>query len=155
MGMLPDVNVVDTTADSDLVVMNQGRKTVQQTKANFLDGVGGGTFANVIDATAGSYALVPNSEAPVTIVSMTGTAAGLTLTIPTGSFTLGAIFEVTNNDVDEVILLTLAVGVTCINVTSGASEIASTIDEEGISRVKLVNIGTNIWAAYGDITVGA
>jgi len=151
MGYLPDVNVVDTLSDNDYIVANEGNKTVQISKANLLADVGGGAFADVIDATAADYTLVAQDSYPTTQVLMNADNGSIgQVTIPLGDFTVGAIYVVTNQGVSDNLLIALADGVTCNLIESGVDFIPSQ-DLSGNTYGTFVNVGTNSWIAYGDI----
>jgi len=154
MGTLSDVPYVDTMANDDTFVINKGKPTRQITKADFIAGLDiptGGGFANVIDATAGNYSLVAQSEYFETIIYMNGDE----LTIPSGAFEVGSIYTVNHIDGEgSGIGITLGSGVTCQLVSSGVSEIEAPNDGDGSTFARFVNIGADSWLAYGDI-VGA
>lgn len=144
MGYLPDVNVVNSMSDNDNFVIQQGNKTRQISKANALDGLDSAVFADVIDATASNYTLVPQSDNPVTIVRMDGATGALT--IPSGSFTEGAIYVVNNeSDSDYVSLDSSAV-----TVINDPFELDQASSDAGNAGGTFVFIGSDTWIAYGD-----
>jgi len=116
---------------------------------------GGGSFANVIDATAGSYELVPDASSPITVIEMAGGAFpfGTTLTIPDGDFTVGATFVVTNQSTTDEINISLG-GTVNLENSSGTDVIIQS-GNSGNSAVTFVFIRRNetltYWIAYGDI----
>jgi len=118
-------------------------------------GGGGGSFANVIDATAGSYELVPDASSPITVIEMAGGAFpfGTTLTIPNDEFTVGATFVVTNQSTTDEINISLGSSVDLIN--SSGSDVILESGNSGNSAVTFVYIksldGVTFWLAYGDI----
>ena len=111
-------------------------------------GGGGGSLANVIDATAGDYTLVPDSDNPVTVITMNADTGALT--IPSGSFTVGSIYTVTNESLSDDMDIVVDLGVTVGNVTA-SSQISLSDEDSGTSFASFVNIGTNSWIVYGDV----
>ncbi len=118
-------------------------------------GGGGGSFANVIDATAGSYSLVPDANSPITVIEMAGGAFpfGTTLTIPDDDFTAGATFVVTNQSTTDEINISLGGDVNLEN--SSGTDVILPSGNAGNSAVTFVFIRRNeadtFWLAYGDI----
>ncbi len=120
-------------------------------------GGGGGSFANVIDATAGDYTLVPDSNNPVTVITMEGTVpipSAVQLFINSGAFEVGAVFEVCNISDSFEVPVNLGLGVSADNV-SAATVINAATSESGSARAKFVYQGSDVWIAYGDLNGGS
>jgi len=149
MSYLPDLPVVDSASDSDYVIINQGRKSRQISKKNFLPASGGDTGGYAVEfKDASDDYVLEDTEANKVFITNTSPAAN-SVTIPdSAGIPIGTEF-VYNNASESAVDVNVAAGVTVANLTDGSTQIFSSVAGDGGTFGFFVKTGATTWIAYG------